>query len=47
MRKLIDTERRTFGLRRRSDIFKKLNDVLDRDWRDDETLQSDLAALDV
>jgi DNA sulfur modification protein DndC len=45
MRKLIDTERRSFGLRRRSDIYKNLNSVLDRDWRNDETLLSDLAAL--
>ncbi len=45
MRKLIDTERRTFGLRRRSDIYKNLNDVLDRDWRDEDTLRADLAAM--
>jgi DNA sulfur modification protein DndC len=46
MRKLIDTERRTYGLRRRSDIFKKLNEVLDRDWRDQDALLADLAAMD-
>ncbi len=46
MRKLIDAERRTFGLRRRSDIYKNLNNVLDRDWRDEDTLRSDLAAMD-
>jgi DNA sulfur modification protein DndC len=46
MRKLIDTERRTFGLRRRSDIYKNLNSVLDRDWRDENALRADLAAMD-
>jgi DNA sulfur modification protein DndC len=46
MRKLIDTERRTFGLRRRSDIFKKLDDVLNRDWRDQDALLADLAAME-
>jgi DNA sulfur modification protein DndC len=46
MRKLIDAERRAFGLRRRSDIFKNLNNILDRDWRDEDTLQADLAAMD-
>jgi DNA sulfur modification protein DndC len=46
MRKLIDAERRTYGLRRRSDIFKRLDAVLDRDWRDEEALRSDLAALE-
>jgi len=46
MRKLIDTEKRTFGLRRRSDIYKNLASVLDRDWRDEETLKADLAAME-
>jgi DNA sulfur modification protein DndC len=46
MRKLIDAERRTFGLRRRSDIYKTLNNVLDRDWRDEDTLLADLAAME-
>jgi DNA sulfur modification protein DndC len=45
MRKLIDTEKRTYGLRRRSDIFKNLNAVLDRDWREDDVLRADLAAM--
>ena len=46
MRKLIDTERRSYGLRRRSDIFKRLDEVLDRDWRDKEALLADLAAME-
>jgi DNA sulfur modification protein DndC len=46
MRKLIDTERRTYGLRRRSDIFKRLDDVLDRDWRSEDVLLADLAAME-
>lgn len=46
MRKLIDAERRTYGLRRRSDIFKRLDAILDRDWRDEDALLSDLAAMD-
>ncbi len=46
LRKLIDTEKRSFGLRRRSEIYKTLNSVLDRDWRDDDTLTSDLASLE-
>jgi DNA sulfur modification protein DndC len=46
MRKLIDAERRTYGLRRRSDIFKRLEAVLDRDWRDQDTLLADLAAME-
>lgn len=45
LRKLIDAERRTYGLRRRSDIYKKLNQILDQDWRDDEAIRTDLAAL--
>jgi DNA sulfur modification protein DndC len=45
LRKLIDAERRTYGLRRRSDIYKKLNQILDHDWRDDAAIQSDLAAM--
>lgn len=45
MRKLIDAERRTYGLRRRSDIYKQLNDALDNDWRNDETLRTDLAEI--
>ena len=46
MRKLIDAERRAFGLRRRSDIYKQLNKILDRDWRSDELLLADLAGID-
>jgi DNA sulfur modification protein DndC len=45
LRKLIDAERRTYGLRRRSDIYKKLNQILDQDWRDDEAIRTDLAAM--
>jgi DNA sulfur modification protein DndC len=46
MRKLIDAERRTYGLRRRSDIFKRLDAVLDRDWRSEDALRADLAAME-
>lgn len=46
LRMLIDTERRAYGHRRRSEIMSKLSKVLDRDWRDDEALRSDLAALE-
>lgn len=46
LRMLIDAERRTYGLRRRSDIMARLNRVLDRDWRSDEVLVADLAAAD-
>jgi hypothetical protein len=45
LRKLIDAERRAYGLRRRSDIYKQLNQILDHDWRDDETIRADLASL--
>jgi len=45
LRKLIDAERKSQGLRRRSSIYKDLNSVFDRDWRDDRTISSDLAAL--
>ena len=45
LRKLIDAERRAYGLRRRSDIYKQLNQILDHDWRDDETVRADLASL--
>ena len=45
MRKLIDTERKSQGLRRRSKIFSELDAVLDRDWRDDEVLAADLANI--
>lgn len=47
LRMLIDTERRSYGLRRRSDIVEKLNRVLDRDWRTDDSLRADLASVDV
>jgi len=46
LRMLIDAERRTYGLRRRSDIMERLSRVLDRDWRSDEALNADLAAMD-
>lgn len=46
MRKLIDTERRAYGLRRRSQIYKQLNDVFDVDWRSDDAIRADLAALE-
>lgn len=46
LRMLIDTERRAYGHRRRSDIMAKLTKVLDRDWRDDTALRDDLAALE-
>lgn len=46
MRMLIDQERRTYGLRRRADIFKKLDDVLNRDWRTDAALSDDLASIE-
>lgn len=45
LRKLIDAERRTYGLRRRSDIYKRLNQILDQDWRDDDAIKSDLASM--
>lgn len=45
LRKLIDAERRTYGLRRRSDIYKKLNQILDHDWRDDDEVATDIAAM--
>ena len=45
MRKLIDAERRVFGLRRRSDIYKQLNNIMDRDWRSDDVLVSDLSEI--
>jgi DNA sulfur modification protein DndC len=45
MRKLIDAERRAFGLRRRSDIYKQLNNILDRDWRSDDALLADLSEI--
>ena len=45
MRKLIDAERRAFGLRRRSDIYKQLNNILDRDWRSDGALLADLSEI--
>jgi DNA sulfur modification protein DndC len=45
MRKLIDAERRAFGLRRRSDIYKQLNNILDRDWRSDDVLLADLSEI--
>lgn len=45
MRKLIDAERRAFGLRRRSDIYKQLNNILDSDWRSDDALLADLAEI--
>jgi DNA sulfur modification protein DndC len=47
LRKLIDAERRSQGLKRRSDIFIELKRVLERDWRDDQAIAADLAALDV
>lgn len=46
LRMLIDAERRTSGLRRRSEIFKRLDGVLNRDWRTKDTLLSDLAAME-
>ncbi len=46
LRKLIDAERRAQGLRRRSDIYKQLNQILDQDWRDDATIATDLATLE-
>lgn len=45
MRQLIDAEKRTYGLRRRSDIYKTLNQIFDRDWRDDRDIAADLASL--
>jgi DNA sulfur modification protein DndC len=45
LRKLIDAERRTYGLRRRSDIYKRLNQILDHDWRDDQAVAEDIAAM--
>lgn len=45
LRKLIDAERKSQGLRRRSSIYRDLNAIFDRDWRDDQMLSSDLAAL--
>ena len=46
LRMLIDTERRAYGHRRRSEIMTKLTKVLDRDWRDEHTLIEDLAAME-
>jgi DNA sulfur modification protein DndC len=46
LRKLIDAERRTYGLRRRSDIYKTLNQIFDQDWRDDEAIALLLASMD-
>jgi DNA sulfur modification protein DndC len=46
MRKLIDAERRAYGLRRRSQIYKQLNDVFDVDWRNDDAIRADLAELE-
>lgn len=45
LRKLIDAERRAYGLRRRSDIYRQLNQILDHDWRDDDAVRADLASL--
>jgi DNA sulfur modification protein DndC len=45
LRKLIDTERKSQGLRRRSKIFSELDAVLNRDWRDDDILAADLAKI--
>ncbi len=45
LRKLIDAERRTYGLRRRSEIYKNLNQILDHDWRDDDAVRAGLAAM--
>lgn len=46
LRKLIDAEKRTYGLRRRADIYKTLNRVFDQDWRDDDAITATLASMD-
>jgi DNA sulfur modification protein DndC len=45
LKKLIDTERRSFGLRRRSRIYDQLSAVLDEDWRTEDQVASDIAEL--
>lgn len=45
LRKLIDAERQSYGLRRRSDIYKQLNRIFDQDWRDDEAVVADLKSM--
>ncbi len=45
MRKLIDVERRSLGMKRRAGIYERLASVLDEDWRTDEQVTSDIAVL--
>lgn len=45
LRRLLDAERRAFGLRRRAGIYDRLNSILDEDWRNDEQVAEDIAAL--
>ena len=45
LRRLIDTERRTLGQKRRTGIFEKLSAVIEEDWRDLGQIADDIAAL--
>lgn len=45
VRRLLEAERRSFGMRRRAGIYDRLASILDEDWRNDDQIALDIAAL--
>jgi DNA sulfur modification protein DndC len=45
LKRLIDAERKSLGLKRRAGIYDQLNSILDEDWRTDVQVTTDIAAL--
>jgi DNA sulfur modification protein DndC len=47
LRRLLDTERRAGGLKRRVGIYGRLSAILDEDWRTEEEVDKDIVAMKV
>jgi DNA sulfur modification protein DndC len=45
LKRLIDAERKSLGMKRRARIYDQLNSILNEDWRTDDQVESDIASL--